>query len=348
MRWNCPHCSIELYLDDGRIGNGWSFARCYRCGGFSLVRKSNVSTIRIDQAPTPETVLQPKASLPTISAPARSAVAGAIEHFQQTQAQLGAIEKERPQVIPGRRTQPPTETTQDKIKNLVTTATVPRAFAGRSLPEPLPETPAGGIRRRGMGIIPMALGITAVLITGAGAFLYLQGQQMWDHARAGLGPETDGVQVAASAPERRPAGLKTLLKPKKLDKDATVFTDRITHGSMAPDRTMGPGAVTPASAVNGAEASPAAAAAHEQASDDSVSDGVPARMVVRPNRSGAKLRMGPGTRFPVVGKADPTITYTVIAWKDQWFKVLPDTGPNDEAWIRNDFVSRVSDATETE
>jgi len=339
MRWNCPHCSIELYLDDGRIGNGWSFARCYRCAGFSLVRKSNVSTIRIDQAPTSETVLQPKASLPTVSTPARSPVAGAIELFQQSQTQIGAIEKERPQVIPGRRTQPPTAQG--------TTPTVPRAFAGRSLPEPLPETPAGGIRRRGTGIIPMALGITAVLITGAGVFLYLQGQQMWDHARAGLGPETDGVQVAASAPERRPAGLKNLIKPKKLDKDATVFSDRITHGAMAPDRTIGPGAVTPTSAVNGAEASPAAAAAHEQASDDT-SAGAPARMVVRPNRSGAKLRMGPGTRFPIVGKADPTITYTVVAWKDQWFKVLPDTGPNDEAWIRNDFVTQVADTTETE
>ncbi len=40
MRWNCPHCSVALAVPSDKLTNSWSFARCYSCGGFALVRKS--------------------------------------------------------------------------------------------------------------------------------------------------------------------------------------------------------------------------------------------------------------------------------------------------------------------
>ncbi|MCC7441352.1 MAG: SH3 domain-containing protein [Bdellovibrionales bacterium] len=322
MRWNCPHCSIELYLDDARVGNGWSFARCYSCAGFSLVRKSNVNTIRIDQAPTPETILQPQPSVPRVEVPAQGPVANALTRLGVAQKNLGEAQTSRPQVIPGRRTQPPGQTTA--------AAAAPAAkniFGTRTLPQPLPlnprtsSTPKAAAARRSRGLIPVVLGIMAVLVTGSGAFLYVQGQNMWDRARAELGPDTDGVKLGASAPQRA-AGAKAR---KSQHKDATIFSDRIGQGAMAPNREMGPGAVVRA---------------------DEETDGIPGRMVVRPIQNAVNLRMGPGTKYPIVGQADATITYTVTEWREQWFRIIPNTGPAEEAWIRNDYVNTVKETSQ--
>jgi hypothetical protein len=61
MRWNCPHCGTNLAIADEKVGNGWSFSRCYKCAGFSLVRRSDVTLIKVDRAPEGEQVLLPEA-----------------------------------------------------------------------------------------------------------------------------------------------------------------------------------------------------------------------------------------------------------------------------------------------
>jgi|GEM_PF-4779762 len=59
MRWNCPHCTTALAITDEKLGAGWTFTRCYKCGGFGLVRRSEVAHIKIDAGPMAEKIVDP-------------------------------------------------------------------------------------------------------------------------------------------------------------------------------------------------------------------------------------------------------------------------------------------------
>lgn len=60
MRWNCPHCGVNLAVIDDQLSTGWSFSRCYQCGGFALVRQAEINVIKVDRAPQGERVLLPE------------------------------------------------------------------------------------------------------------------------------------------------------------------------------------------------------------------------------------------------------------------------------------------------
>lgn len=62
MRWNCPHCGIQLAVADDKLPTGWAFSRCFKCGGFGLIRRMEVNVIKVDKAPPGEKVLLPEAS----------------------------------------------------------------------------------------------------------------------------------------------------------------------------------------------------------------------------------------------------------------------------------------------
>ena len=62
MNWNCPHCGVLLALQETQIGPGWSFSKCYTCGGFALIRRAEINVIKVDQAPPGEKVLLPERS----------------------------------------------------------------------------------------------------------------------------------------------------------------------------------------------------------------------------------------------------------------------------------------------
>ena len=70
MRWDCPHCHTQLTVTDDKLQTGWSFSRCFQCGGFSLVRKSDVNLIKIDQAPNGERVVATEKPTPALTGPA--------------------------------------------------------------------------------------------------------------------------------------------------------------------------------------------------------------------------------------------------------------------------------------
>jgi len=57
MKWNCPHCGAGLSINDEKVTLGWSFSRCYACGGFALIKKADINVIKIDRAPLSEPVL---------------------------------------------------------------------------------------------------------------------------------------------------------------------------------------------------------------------------------------------------------------------------------------------------
>src|SRR5687767_11704308 len=63
MQWSCPHCGIALAITDETLGTGWSFSRCYKCGGFALIRRAEINVIKVDKAPPGERVILPEASM---------------------------------------------------------------------------------------------------------------------------------------------------------------------------------------------------------------------------------------------------------------------------------------------
>lgn len=76
MRWNCPHCSTALAISDEKLGNGWSFSRCYKCAGFALVRRNEAKIVA--QAAQMVSPLIPKfperaPSLPAFASPSPAA-----------------------------------------------------------------------------------------------------------------------------------------------------------------------------------------------------------------------------------------------------------------------------------
>src|SRR4051812_36679463 len=60
MRWGCPHCGTQLAIPDDKLESTWSFSRCYKCNGFSLVKKSEINLIKVDRAPSGESILLPE------------------------------------------------------------------------------------------------------------------------------------------------------------------------------------------------------------------------------------------------------------------------------------------------
>ncbi len=91
MRWNCPHCGTALAVSDDKLTTSWSFSKCFQCGGYALVRRSDLNMIRIDQVPQGQAVIQSQAAapkIPTSSLPLMNRAA--TDHLQQAYARIGA------------------------------------------------------------------------------------------------------------------------------------------------------------------------------------------------------------------------------------------------------------------
>jgi hypothetical protein len=114
-----------------------------------------------------------------------------------------------------------------------------------------------------------------------------------------------------------------------------VIVDQVHQSAMAPTRLSD-------------EQSPASTPAQVPAAP--ASQTIPSEvtaLVVQPRAANAILRAGPGTEFPVLGHADPSLQYLVADWNQRWFKIsLPQAKDSAQkyAWIRNDLVQLVSGA----
>ncbi|MGZ3686951.1 MAG: hypothetical protein ACXVBW_01540, partial [Bdellovibrionota bacterium] len=178
MRWSCPHCGSNLGLADDKIGTGWSFSRCYKCGGFALIRKAEINLIKVDKAPPGERVLLPEASdEPMLS-----------QEAVQKIATLKKNAEDKPAVIPAtprgaRSKSAPNQNSASSILNSVNgvsfenhSAMMPPQFQQQqqqnrpnevpfmsmaNFPEPLPESPTVAmIRARA---IPAMIGVAGAL-----------------------------------------------------------------------------------------------------------------------------------------------------------------------------------------
>ncbi|MGK5085432.1 MJ0042-type zinc finger domain-containing protein [Bdellovibrionota bacterium FG-1] len=190
MRWNCPHCGTSLAISDEKIGNGWSFSRCYKCAGYGLIRRSDVNLIKVDRAPAGEAILLPEANEEPTAVMSRAATKHLSKIITPYSAQKVINQAMKPTMTQGEGQPPPT-----------------RGHFGLNLPAPLPDEPVRSLQQKAL---PLAIGLAGVLALGSGIYLYVEGQNLW--AKAHFSPSdttttaanvlVDQVHSKAMAPSR--------------------------------------------------------------------------------------------------------------------------------------------------
>jgi hypothetical protein len=210
MRWNCPHCSVALSIPDEKIGNAWSFSRCYQCSGFSLVRRGedkSEQAIRVNKEP-------------------------ALGRF------INAQDPDRPVVKPA----PRRGTGNTKTVTLTPSQGLarPHLSVEARLPDPLPDTPVR--ESRVAVIVPAAIAIAGVLAVSSGIYLYAQGRALWQKTRIGAAPAAQLRVAAADVPRPEPQNLAVAPGPAPI-------VDRVNQRAMAPTRGNPPSRAAPGAAT---------------------------------------------------------------------------------------------------
>jgi len=224
MRWNCPHCGAALAVSDEKLGTSWSFSRCYKCGGFALVRRSDINLIKVDKAPAGERVILPESTENLMMS-------------KQATEHMSSITSEKPVIRPTVRQSVPTTPPMfnPKVETRGVTVTKPNIPAQSHLPDPLPEVPKRSSSRH---VLPLAIGLACVVASGSGVYLYVQGQQLWQKAGS------TGVQQEQQNPIR-PASAQVRAQ------EQNEVVDEVHQNAMAPARTVEPKEPTaPASAMS--------------------------------------------------------------------------------------------------
>lgn len=307
MRWSCPHCGVNLAVADEKLGAGWSFSRCYKCGGFALVRRAEVNLVKVDRAPAGEQILLPEASEDPATMLGNEAQKNLMRYRKENAERAAARPPAHPMANAMAENPPNTN-------NIINNSAIDLNRMGETiLPPPLPEI----TRRRPalQRLLPIAIGATATIAIGSGTYLYLQGQQLWEKAR-----NTAAVEIAKPVIETAsiaaPAPVEVELAATK-----NAVSDQLRQNAMAPVR--------------------------EEPIAESIAEPVStASLVVQPKANNAKFRSGPGTLYPESGSADASQRYVVADWNDRWFKVvlkgqLDAKGMPQTAWIRTDMVKVV-------
>lgn len=347
MQWSCPHCGINLAVSDSTLTTGWSFSRCYKCGGFALVRKTEINIIKVDKAPPGERVILPEASKdPSNGLITEAANQKFIKNFAskikpETTAPLDQLQK---QIIQTQQSSP----VQPVAKQVTPPPPPPSALSAAQqffgkLPDPLPEIHISGTRSKA---IPAGIVAATLLAIGSGVYLYIEGQALWHQARdtasrprqiihakdqnANHGNST--ATIASNALENKPTQKEVLTPSPLLDEGSesedqaqlqtseknliakqslAVITDQLQRSAMAPMKV------------------------EPQANHT---------LRVKVRGPTANLHSGPGPNYPVVGSAKADIQYSVSDWNDRWFRLSSekDNVTTQLGWIRNDLVQVLS------
>lgn len=313
MRWNCPHCGTDLAVSDDRLDGGWTFTRCYKCAGFGLVRRPEVSLIKIDQIPNGEKVLLPEGTeMPRLSQ-------AATQNLQRPEAKAASQAMNAAAIQQAQ--QKATLAANANPARTQAAVTPPPFRKNSSFPEPLAEIATSGETRgrlrqlasRISGRMAAAITASAVVAIASGAILLVQGRSILVNSRT----VAESRQSAAVVADQ--AGSQDAIRTSTV---ANAAVDSVHHNAMAP--------------LRGQAAAKIAGSMGKEAH--------PARMLVRLNSAEtATLRSGPGDDYPVIGVARPDLAYEVKSWKERWFRILPadalDSASEDTVgWIRNDLV----------
>ncbi len=414
MRWSCPHCGINLAVSDDKMGSGWSFSRCYKCGGFALVRRAEINLVKVDRAPAGEHIILPEASEEPEAAlmsneatenlarlrresAEKAAIRQAAKVAQQQQhlAMADAIQQGR---ASAQAIEPRIANAAPPPVNVQAGAQTSAQAGALAFPQPMPEIPTPAIPningkdivpRTSGRLLPVAIGIAAVATISSGMYLYDQGQTLWEKSRVSNSSYdlaekrgrpaparhqttahsgqtiTDQVHSNAMAPVRGSEMTEERSEPMPSASLATGANGATgASGALAQSNSIGrnPGLTTTAPSLTEearaqlheiqqtqytrpAAAAPSTAGASTPVGEES---GPNRALVVKLRHDKGMLRSGPGTNYPIVGKASPEKQYRVIDWNDRWFRVMikDETGKSAfAAWIRTDLVQVVPQRT---
>lgn len=318
MQWNCPHCGILLAVSDSAIGAGWAFSKCYKCGGYALIRKAEVNVIKVDKAPPGERVILPEASADpeqSLLNKAASERMGKIMDHRRP-AQVGFYPRK-------------------ESSSLVHSD--PVDISQSYLPEALPEIPNKAKRSY---LMPIGISTTALVTLISGFYLVQQGQN--------LSVQTPSQSLGQGAPLSH---LPAKAERAKLDKAELV--DRVQKSAMAPVRggsfLESEGSVLNEATRLGTAKDDVAGNLPEKATPQGAQQFAP--IFVKMRNMKINVYAGPGTDFAVIGTPLADFQYHVTEWNNRWFKVtgrmrrIGDTlGGLDEisGWVQNESVQVIS------
>jgi hypothetical protein len=347
MHWSCPHCGISLTVSDDTLGTGWSFSRCYKCGGFALIRRAEVNIIKVDKAPPGERVILPEASSdPANAMLSENATQKLAKHMAS--AKTHAQQQHVPTPTPPPLNYTPPLTPKASSFDITTS----------SLPSPLPDSPTHTLQSR---TIPIGIAIAAVFAVTSGAYLFIQSQSLWQKAREFVkenGHANSAKEYASDdvIPPPKLFTADTVPKENLLAAQETrpIITDQVQQSAMAPLKPPAVPAVTgsedakaemiePKKTVAKADLKADLKADHksEIASETKVeTKNLPPALFVKIRSSKANVHSGPGMQFPVIGKATPDVKYVVEDWNNRWFKLSLHSRDLKKGigWVRNDLV----------
>jgi len=322
MRWSCPHCGVNLAVSDEKLGSGWSFSRCYKCGGFALVRKSEVNLIKVDKAPVGENVLLPEANeVPVLSRDAAKNLANIINN-------------PKPTVLPNTQTHASSESDSKAVPKFLTENTEAPTFATKGPNHVVSAKPQ-------YRFLPMAIGLTGMITIASGVYLYLQGEAIWNQIRAPQQKVVTRTPVEVpTQQETAPTSVEPATPGIITANMAPLLTDQLRQSAMAPTRSD---ADANTKAVKEALNSANTTESLENEETASANDN---NLIVRVRAANTKLRSGPGLTYSIRGYANPTVEYSVLEWRERWFRVSPKSAEDvnqSSAWVRNDLVEIVRD-----
>lgn len=217
MNWRCPHCGISLAISDEALGTGWSFSKCYKCGGFALIRRTEINIIKVDKAPPGERVILPEAgNEPLQGLMGRNATQKMNKHLN---------EKNQKTAPPPFHSAHGTQRTFD-----ISTA---------ALPEPLPEVPDGKAVSssslfKKMNGIPKSIAFTGLLTIASGSYLVFQGNILWKKLHDL--PTIDIHEKPLAKAAKDVVSPPSLLTAESTEAPAAnpVITDQVQKSAMAP------------------------------------------------------------------------------------------------------------------
>lgn len=341
MRWGCPHCGVNLAISDDKLGSGWSFSRCYKCGGFALVRRAEVNLVKVDRAPAGEHIVLPEAvedSSTMLSEEATQKLA----RYRKENAEKAAA---RPPAIRANNSTANNTGINSNGSNNSAIQSVANALAAgmnvngmnynnslsggaMNIPSPLPEISPRRLQQR---LLPIAIGITATTAVGSGVYLYVQGQALWEKARHNASAEQAETSTVRTASTRSEAVPAQALSARNIQLAASTarmneIADQLHQNAMAPARNLNTENAAAMNAGNNTQA-------------QSQGSGM---MMIEP-KIRANLHTGPGINYPVIGTAFAGDRMVVADWNDRWFKVmLEENGKAPKtAWVRTDVVKMI-------
>lgn len=211
MQWNCPHCGVSLNLKDQELGTDWSFSKCAQCSSFALVKKIEISVLKVDRAPEGERILLPE---------------------RTTEEQVIASVPEPPALAPSPVQPPPFHAPPPPPPQIAVLP--PPSVSAPIIPAPLPRLPDLPERHGSWfeNFLMGAIFFAALATIGSGSYLYSQARMIWKKSHlhsASAHPSSESISKNSAV---------SSIEPHEI-------TDQVKNESMAPLRSTSHSQIIP-------------------------------------------------------------------------------------------------------